>query len=286
MNNLEKIKPQKLIYQLENEQYKCQIGLSVLGVNIGFRTDLEINITNLTRLLPTNAVFIKFEDAEEIFSLLMEDKASVKGFFWNNELISGATNIREFDLERIEHKIQYVLSIILPPEKFIFHAGAVSYKDVGIIFPGKSRAGKSTLTKEFLKVGAKFYTDDCSVIDKEGNLYAYPTALKIRDKNGDQQLFPVECFGAEIGMKPVLVKYVVFCNFEMGGGWKPTNISQGDASFLLLENLFYRSSIHKFPKETLAFLHYLTDNAAVLKGVRGEAKYLVEDIVSRIDAEI
>ena len=50
----------------------------------------------------------------------------------------------------------------------LVHAGAVTWRGSGIILPGPSRSGKSTLVIALLEMGATYYSDELAVLDPSG----------------------------------------------------------------------------------------------------------------------
>ena len=60
--------------------------------------------------------------------------------------------------------------LFLEREANVIHGAAVRYKDKSIIISGDSGAGKSTITTEFIKRGAKLITDDQAVIILENRM--------------------------------------------------------------------------------------------------------------------
>lgn len=71
-------------------------------------------------------------------------------------------------------------------DHFFVHAGVVSVGGRGIVLPGLSRAGKSTLVLALLERGAAFLSDELLAFDPAARVArAFPRALKIRDESYD-----------------------------------------------------------------------------------------------------
>ncbi len=68
------------------------------------------------------------------------------------------------------------------PELYYVHAAVVEVQGVGVVFPGLSRAGKSTLALACLARGARYVSDELLAYEPaSARARAFPRALKIRD---------------------------------------------------------------------------------------------------------
>src|SRR5262249_36246454 len=70
----------------------------------------------------------------------------------------------------------------MAPERVFVHAGVVAYQGRGILLPGRSFAGKSTLVRELVQAGAQYYSDEYAVLDADGAVHPYPRPLSIRNE--------------------------------------------------------------------------------------------------------
>jgi len=69
----------------------------------------------------------------------------------------------------------------LTKDYYLFHAGAVSWDDRGIIFPASPRMGKTTLVVKILSLGFKFLSDEVACLDSNrGVLEPFPRKINIR----------------------------------------------------------------------------------------------------------
>jgi hypothetical protein len=109
----------------------------------------------LEKVLPSVSRPCSYSDVSGELSFIV-NQAEKNGFYFDDEL---AMEIVEFDdslLEPIADKILVVLAQISLPEKFYIHAGGVVWNGFGVLLPGMSFAGKTTLTKELAPVSARF----------------------------------------------------------------------------------------------------------------------------------
>jgi hypothetical protein len=263
--------------------WKSSLVFSIYRKNFGFRSDTHLGQSVLDKLLPLNSRKTSSVATDDVFSLITKRVTNENGLYWNDELISIFDIEKIKDFGELEYKIQYVLSLILSPEKLFIHAGAVSYRGQGIIFPAISFGGKSTLTKVFIEQGARYFSDDCVVIGKSGRLYPYISKLKIRNGENVQQYLETADLGAKTAKQSVPVKYILFTQYQNKGIWDPLHMEPGRAVMSLLENIFYKPSVRLNPAETIGTLKTLVNNSTVYESVRGEALPLVRDIFKRID---
>jgi len=69
----------------------------------------------------------------------------------------------------------------LTKDYHLFHAGAVSWDDKGIIFPASPRMGKTTLVVRLVGLGFKFLSDEVACLDSNrGVLEPFPRKINIR----------------------------------------------------------------------------------------------------------
>ena len=67
---------------------------------------------------------------------------------------------------------------------FLLHAGAVAKRGAGIVFPGPSGSGKSSLTLALLRKGYRYLSDEMAVVDPvTAQLQPYPKPLAIKDRS-------------------------------------------------------------------------------------------------------
>jgi len=262
-----------------------EIGMRVFGRHLAFRSDIEVSLDELMRLFPPSAVLCEPEGATEVFHLIASEEVEEKGFYWNGELLSRVQDHHLADLGIMDCKVQYALSLALADEYVMFHAGAVSYRGQGIIFPGQTKAGKTTLTEAFLLAGAGFLSDDCAVISKELKIYAYPTPLKVRvsEDDSERRLMIPANYGSGTISDPVDVKFMIFTAFQKGANWDPVTLGQGASAWKILPQLFYTPSIRERPAVTMDILGRLARNTVALEGERGDAEEVVSDIIGRIE---
>lgn len=251
------------------------IGIECFGSKLGIRTDSNKLKEKIKSILPFSTKEISFGEASEVLSLIVCQGKSLNGLYFNNELALEFEEFNESLWEFIKDKILTVLALISLPEKFYLHAGGVVWNDFGIIMPGQSFSGKTTLVEEFIKAGAEYFSDDCVVLNNEGYLLPFPNLLAVRTENG-RILKKPEDFGAEVAAKKAKLKLILLTNYKKGALWKPRMVSQGQGILQIMENFYYKSSIGKTPEKVLSALSRITREVLIIGGERSEADLVVE----------
>lgn len=160
------------------------------------------------------------------------------------------------------------------------HAGVVGWNGRAILIPGRSHTGKTTLTAEFVRAGATYYSDEYAVLDSSGKVHAYPKALAIRNGNDSrQEKRRVESLGGRAGVKPLSVALVVITEFKKGARWRPRQLSAGNGALALLANTV---SARSRPEAALFALQQVVSHARILKSARGEARDTVDLILNQL----
>lgn len=265
---------------LQETEWKTVLGFRAFGRTFEFRSDAVVDIDDLASLLPPNAETGEGLRGRDVFTLIADRESPDRGLYWNDELLNPIEDHHVANPEVLECKIQYALSLALSSEWVFLHAGAVSVNGQGVLIPGDSKSGKTSLTHAFLKEGADYLTDDCAVLDKYGEIHPYPAALRIRkDGRGDERVVvrPGE-IGAKTAEGPVPVKAIVLSNFEEGVKWQPSELGEGATMWELLRFQFYSSAVREAPETTLAILARAVKGAKSFQGKRGEASEVVNAV--------
>ena len=166
--------------------------------------------------------------------------------------------------------------------KVFLHAGAVSWNGYGIIIPGKSYSGKTTLVSEFIKAGAEYYSDEYAVLDKDGLLHPYPKMLSMRGIINDFDQLDTEPaeFGATIGTKPIPVKLVLLTSYEKDAVWKPSFTTPGEAIMEILKDTI---PIRLNPEFVLIVLKNVVKRAIIIRSKRGNASFVIPRIINFLE---
>ncbi|HET8586946.1 MAG TPA: hypothetical protein VFM74_03635 [Candidatus Limnocylindria bacterium] len=183
-------------------------------------------------------------------------------------------------LEVISQRIREEVALDAPHHTFV-HAGAVAHNGRGIVLPGRSFAGKTTLVSELVKAGATYYSDEYAVFDEDGLLHPYAKPLAIRTVGYEQDDHDVSAFGGRQGVEPVPVGLVAMCWYERGGTWQPQELSEGQAMLAVLGNTI---AAQEHPEQAMPILRKAVSGAVALEGTRGEAVETARLLLAALDA--
>ena len=187
-------------------------------------------------------------------------------------------------LERFSSDLRLSVAEFAPEHAFI-HAGAVGWKDKGIIFPARSFRGKSSLTAALVRRGARYYSDEYAILDKRGFLHPFPKDLSLRGIKDDfsQVEHSVASLGGRAGSRPIPVKLILITEFQKGAKWRPREMNSGTA---LLEVLNNSVSIRRNPEFVLPAISLIGYSSRAVKSKRGEADItapMILDLLDQID---
>lgn len=167
------------------------------------------------------------------------------------------------------------------PDLLFIHAGAVEWHGVGIVVPGRSLSGKSSLVAALLRAGANYLSDEFAPLDREGNIHPYPRHLSLRDGEGKVSLVPAADFGARTATEPVPVRFVVDSRYVPGSSFDPERLRGAASLMSLVDNALVARSRPAF---TMAIVAGLVPDVVVLRSPRGDAAATARTILGAIDA--
>lgn len=253
------------------------------GTRVGVRTNNPALLDALRARLPIGWKPSSSPLVEAIFSIKDGSVVSRPGIKQYHLLYSGITRLmRTFDFEAVlgafETAVQLHVAEMAHHHTFV-HAGVIAWRNTAIILPGQSMSGKSSLVRAFLKAGAKYYSDEFALLDKNGHVHPYPVPLGNRPKIDEKQSkTPVGEYGTTPGKKPLPVGLVLITRYQEGARWRPKQIPAGQGLLSILSNTV---SAQRNPAKALATLQQIVLKAPVLKGTRGETDEVVEALLNR-----
>jgi hypothetical protein len=256
------------------------------GVRVGVRVNDPAILKEVISRLPPGSKPASFAVTDHLYSIIgnkPKGDSKVRRLslaYWNLLRFARA---REFDtvLDDFESHVQLTVAEHAPRRIFV-HAGVVGWKDRAILIPGLSHSGKTTLVDQLIRAGATYYSDEYAVLDGRGRVHPYPRALGMRSPGSDQSTrVRAEDIGAAVGSKPLRVGLVVSTNFKDGARWRPREVTRGRGVLELMSNTV---SARSQPELALTVLPAALASAQILKGVRGEAREIVESILARAES--
>ena len=155
------------------------------------------------------------------------------------------------------------------PRRVFIHAGAVAWQGRAVVLPGRTLAGKSTLVKALIGLGAEYLSDEYAVLDARGRVHPYARPLGIRPA-GSLRAQPVmpEHLGARVAQGPLPIALVVAARYEAGATWACQPLTRGATALALLDNAV---SIRASSRRVLPAVGAALAEARGFAAVRGEA---------------
>lgn len=182
-------------------------------------------------------------------------------------------------LVRLGEMVQEHLAVRSPKHVFL-HAGTVGVNGRGIVVPGRSRSGKTSLIQGLVGSGADYYSDEYAVVDSNGLLHPYPRPPSVRINGAERRGVPVPIPAERVGRRPLSCRLIVFTVFEPGGGWAPQRMSAGQAALGLLEHAV---PVRARPQATLTAVRQLAVGATAVTSPRGEAHATASELLTFLD---
>jgi hypothetical protein len=257
------------------------ISIKSYGVRVGIRTNDAGQLDGLIERLPPVWQPARSMVVDRLYSVFIGGQ-------------SGRSNVRRFnllygDLERLARSVDkeqlydalesdLQLYIAEHSQRRVFiHAGVVGWRGKAILMPGSSFSGKTTLTRELMRAGALFYSDEYAVLDRRGRVHPFHRPLQVRENGaGRQTRYTVESLGGVRGVKPLPVGLVILSHYRSGAPWRPQRLSAGQGALAMM---VHAVSARRQPDVVLDTLHQVVTRAPVIKGSRGEAHQAVDRIL-------
>lgn len=165
---------------------------------------------------------------------------------------------------------------------FVFmHAGVVSWDDKVLLFPADSFSGKTTLVRELVKKGARYFSDEYAVIDSEGNVHPFPRMLSVRHVGGYRKIdVSVESLGGTKGIDPKPVSLVLLTRYRPHARWNPVILTPGLG---LMKMMPQAISLRFHSKFTIEVLNRVAKRAIIAESLRSNAMNTADKIIDFVD---
>lgn len=154
--------------------------------------------------------------------------------------------------------------------KVFLHAGVVGWKGEAIVLPGKSFAGKSTLTAELVRNGAEYYSDEYAVFGPDGYVSPFPRHLTLRYFGATRQkLLSAEDLGGRVGKEKIPVGMILMTNYSRGAEWRPEVLTAGSGVMEMIPNTL---TVRNDPAFSLKVLDLVARRAIIMRSPRGDVR--------------
>ena len=260
----------------KTDQNEARLLFECFGVNFEICTNKPDFLDKVRTVLPVGTIEREnkgekpFGEAEHRFDVRHKDEADewiLK--YGERELLRRQNPKWIIDILRSALRQRVAENTV---ERVFIHAGVVAWNDCLILIPGKSFAGKTTLTAELVKAGAVYYSDEFAMVDKNGLVHPYQKPLSMRRRNssdGSQTDIAVEQLNGSQGVTPLPIGLVVITRYKARSRWKPEVLSPGIG---VLEILKHTNNSLRHPEIVLPVLQKVAKQARIIKSNRGDAK--------------
>jgi hypothetical protein len=223
---------------------------------------------------------------DALYSLALAEPSALGRAPLSHQLYRGETRIaRSQGLDAIRRAFARDLSILIGENarrRVFVHAGVVGFENGAVMVPGKSLAGKTTLTRALVEAGGTYYSDEFAVLDSRGRVFPWAEPLSIRCAGAREAGEPrtAESLGFTCGRGSLPIRLVVLTSYKPGGRFRPATLAPGPATLGVLEHTL---SARRRPRASLKAITGALAGASVLKGPRGEARETAKLIVKLIE---
>ena len=260
------------VLETRTARWAIQASYEAYGVRFGLRASHADALDRFDPFLPPGCRPARLGEGDRVYSLVAEAPAHR---LYRGPRLLGTDPDWAGVHDRLESDLQIHVGEMAPERVFV-HAGVIAWKGVGIMIPGRSCSGKSTLVACLLRAGATYYSDEFAVIDAGGVVHPYPRLLSIRRGVGERTLrVDAAHYGAPTAASPMRLGLVLMTRYRPGKRWYGEAVTRGGS---LLELARHCLPIRRRPADSLEYLAYAIAGAVVLGGPRGE----VEETLGRL----
>jgi hypothetical protein len=253
---------------------------AAFGVEFDLVADCEDVLAAMQERAPWGTEFIA-RPREGVMEFVLKRCGAGYSVTMSGKLISESADANEA-LEKYAHEVMLYVAEHAAEVIFV-HSGVVAWGGRGLLLPGTSFAGKTTLVAELMSAGATYYSDEYALIDAGGWVHPYPRPLALRAPGSETQTpTDVETLGGVAGVEPLRVTHAVFSQYVPGAAWNPQRISAGMAA---LEMLRHAVPVRRTPQRVMEALARMLDGATVLQSPRGEAEETARVLLAMLQSE-
>jgi hypothetical protein len=160
------------------------------------------------------------------------------------------------------------------------HAGAVEIDGSAVVFPGRSRWGKSTLVSSLVEQGCGYLSDEYAIVSPEGAVFPLSKPIRLRVEARGSNALEVNHAGASApGGFPCAA--VILTRFQDGAAWVPRLLTSGEAALEILPSALQS---REEPAQVLCAISALVGSAVCYQSVRSRGEPTATTIRSLMGA--
>lgn len=265
-----------MLHHLNESKWQASWTIKVYEVIFQIRTDDQSFEEKINSWLPATRSAQSNDKIDFVLSFVFTGNFALRGFYRNDELVMRFTDEIPAHQENVL-RTKILFSIAEHAKNFVFlHAGAVAFEEKVILLIGASRTGKTTLTVDFVRSGAKYFTDDCAVVDRDAQIYPLPKPLSIRNEFGVQTDYPIETIGGKSCENQLSIALLLFVEYNPKTVWTPRPLTVGQITFKLMQNVFYSQAVRKNPSIALFNLQQLAQKVTAFESQRADTQAVIK----------
>jgi hypothetical protein len=261
----------------DDERAAQTVRIDSYGLCLGFSSNDAAVLERMLALLAPGWRPSQAAAVARAYALFVRSRDDGPGrrLYADSQLLAADDDL-EYLLDRLETDLQIFLGDFAPERVFV-HAGVVGWQDQAIVIPGRTMSGKSTLVAAFLRAGASYFSDEFAVYDAQGRVHPYGRQLSLRQPAGRPRRTGPEGLGGLPAHEPLQRSAILLTRYRPGARWRPQTLSPGRA---VLELMKHCLPARRRPAFVLAVLQQVLAAATVLRGCRGEADELVQELLA------
>lgn len=248
-------------------------------MRIGVRVSDPSLLEQLDPFLPPGHQPAPSMEVEVLYSVILGGRGSRPGVRRFHVVFAGGEQIhRSHHLDHVLEALEATLRLdlgIRARRRLFVHAGAVGIRGGGLVIPGRSESGKSTLTRALLEAGATYFSDEYAVLDAHRKLHPYPIRLSLAadDPKMPNRRVPASEFGAPEAREPAPVRLVLATRYRPGSRFRPRRLTPARG---LLAVLAHAVPAQWRPRSTFFGLARLVETVPVFASDRPDTESVIE----------
>ncbi len=258
------------------------ITFETFGVKITFQTNSIEMFENVKKVLPFGWKEVVYDSQSFVFSFWKRSTSLRKDRLYRQNIlfVEGTDDLGIAEI--IKSQMRLVVGEFSKDFVFI-HSSAVVWNGKAILFPATSFAGKTTIAKEFIKLGGLYLSDEFAVLDENGLICPFAKPLSIRGEIDEftQIDKKVEELGGKSAEGKFPVKLIIFTEYKNTAKFRLNKLTAGNG---VLEILKHTLSTRQNPKFTLKVLNLTTKRAIIAKSKRGEASEFAKTVINYLES--